>query len=167
VFVDKFGIDELRRQVEEELDGDWVAERDFIPDPLLFVDDEEAAAPPVRPTYASPNGDRSEFDRWTEPTSSPSDRRGSTPSRCTSSAATSRPPAARLRGHRAGVLRRLHPTTVGQNLVFRWVRDEALYDVWRSLVRLGLGEHGAQQVNDVVSCPGRTAASSGSRAPWA
>ena len=32
VFVDKFGIDELRRQVEEELKGDWVAERDFTPD---------------------------------------------------------------------------------------------------------------------------------------
>jgi sulfite reductase beta subunit-like hemoprotein len=34
------------------------------------------------------------------------------------------------------------------------VRDEALYDVWRRLVDLGLGEHGAQRVNDVVSCPG-------------
>src|ERR671917_1636310 len=29
VFVDKYGIDELRRQAEEELQGDWVAERDF------------------------------------------------------------------------------------------------------------------------------------------
>src|SRR5215210_1556022 len=31
VFVDKFGIDELARQVDEELKGDWVAERDFDP----------------------------------------------------------------------------------------------------------------------------------------
>src|SRR5512142_3530499 len=29
VFVDKYGIDELRAQVEEELKGDWVGERDF------------------------------------------------------------------------------------------------------------------------------------------
>src|SRR6478752_3567266 len=29
VFVDKYGIDELRRQVEQELEGEWVAERDF------------------------------------------------------------------------------------------------------------------------------------------
>ncbi|MEA2167412.1 MAG: hypothetical protein QOF76_712, partial [Solirubrobacteraceae bacterium] len=29
VFVDKFGIDELRAQVDEQLKGDWVAERDF------------------------------------------------------------------------------------------------------------------------------------------
>src|SRR5215210_3957342 len=56
VFVDKFGIEELRRQVEEELEGDWVAERDFTPDPLLFVDDEEAKAPGVPASYASPNG---------------------------------------------------------------------------------------------------------------
>ncbi len=29
VFVDKYGIDELRNQVEQELEGEWVAERDF------------------------------------------------------------------------------------------------------------------------------------------
>ena len=29
VFVDKFGIDELRRQADEERKGDWVKERDF------------------------------------------------------------------------------------------------------------------------------------------
>ena len=44
--------------------------------------------------------------------------------------------------------------TVHQNLVLRWVRDEAVYDVWRRLVELGLGDAGADQVNDVVSCPG-------------
>jgi sulfite reductase beta subunit-like hemoprotein len=44
--------------------------------------------------------------------------------------------------------------TVHQNLVLRWVRDEAVYDVWRRLGELGLGDAGADQVNDVVSCPG-------------
>jgi sulfite reductase beta subunit-like hemoprotein len=34
------------------------------------------------------------------------------------------------------------------------VRDEAVYDVWTRLEELGLGEAGADQVNDVVSCPG-------------
>src|SRR6185437_10383151 len=47
VFVDKYGIDELRRQVEDELEGEWVAERDFDPGPLLFIDEEEANAPAV------------------------------------------------------------------------------------------------------------------------
>ena len=40
VFVDKYGIDELRKQVEEELQGEWVAERDFSIEHRLFVDDE-------------------------------------------------------------------------------------------------------------------------------
>jgi sulfite reductase beta subunit-like hemoprotein len=45
-------------------------------------------------------------------------------------------------------------TTVHQNFVLRWVRDEAVYDVWTRLRALDLGEAGADQVNDVVSCPG-------------
>jgi sulfite reductase beta subunit-like hemoprotein len=45
-------------------------------------------------------------------------------------------------------------THVDQNLVLRWVRDEAIYDVWLRLRELELGDAGAYQVNDVVSCPG-------------
>ena len=43
-------------------------------------------------------------------------------------------------------------TTVQQNLVLRWVRDEAVYDVWQRLV--DLGGPGALEIDDVVSCPG-------------
>src|ERR671933_212976 len=64
VLVDKVGIDEVRRMVDEELEGDWVHDRDFTPDPLLFEDDEEAKAPPPPATYATPNGDLSEFERF-------------------------------------------------------------------------------------------------------
>jgi sulfite reductase beta subunit-like hemoprotein len=45
-------------------------------------------------------------------------------------------------------------TTLDQNLVLRWVRDESLYEVWRALSDLGLGDAGADEINDVVSCPG-------------
>src|SRR4051794_22967854 len=62
--VDKVGIDEFRKMVDEELEGDWVAERDFDPEPLLFEHDEEANAPEAPPAHGSPNGDRSEFDRF-------------------------------------------------------------------------------------------------------
>src|SRR4051794_33878942 len=62
VFVDKFGIDELRRQVDEELEGDWVAERDFALDKFEY--DEEANAPEQALASASPNGDSREFERF-------------------------------------------------------------------------------------------------------
>src|SRR3712207_9234222 len=44
-------------------------------------------------------------------------------------------------------------TTVGQNLVLRWVRDETVYEVWRELSELGLGEAGAPQSNHHLSRP--------------
>jgi sulfite reductase beta subunit-like hemoprotein len=45
-------------------------------------------------------------------------------------------------------------TTVHQNLVLRWVRDETTFEVWRALADLGLGDAGADEINDVISCPG-------------
>ena len=65
VLIDKVGIDAFREMVEEELEGDWVDERDFDVERLKLVDDEEAKAPPPPSTSGSPNGDRSEFDRFT------------------------------------------------------------------------------------------------------
>jgi sulfite reductase beta subunit-like hemoprotein len=55
-----------------------------------------------------------------------------------------------MRTHSGGYAR----TTVQQNLVLRWVRTESVYDVWRELSRLGLGEAGSREIVDVVSCPG-------------
>ncbi len=54
VLIDRIGIDAFRELVEEELRGDWVAERSFDPAPLLFLDDEAAGAPAPRTTYARP-----------------------------------------------------------------------------------------------------------------
>ncbi len=45
-------------------------------------------------------------------------------------------------------------TTVEQNLVLRWVRDEAVYEVWQRLKALDLGDAGPMKITDVVSCPG-------------
>src|SRR6202521_5779068 len=64
VVVDKYGIDELRNQVEEELNGDWVSERDFSIEDRLFLDDERESAPAPPQSYGSPNGDVSEFERF-------------------------------------------------------------------------------------------------------
>ena len=64
VLVDKIGIEAMREQVEEELRGDWVAERDFDPQHRLFLHDEEANAPDPPRAPGSPNGDGTEFLRF-------------------------------------------------------------------------------------------------------
>ena len=45
-------------------------------------------------------------------------------------------------------------TTVEQNLVFRWVSEADLPELYQELRRIGLGEPGAGTILDVVSCPG-------------
>jgi len=48
--VHRVGIDAFKQMVEEELKGDWTA-KDFRPERLLFVHDEEANAPARRPRF--------------------------------------------------------------------------------------------------------------------
>ena len=156
VFVDKFGIDELRKQVEEELKGDWVAERDFDSRALRFDIDEEADAPAARRRLRL------------------AQRR---PVASSSASAVQRPPAAPGglldrpgQGHRgdltpeqfrglAEIMRDYSGgyarTTVSQNLVLRWVRDEAVYDVWqRARASSTSATPARDEITDVVSCPG-------------
>ncbi|MFN2616592.1 MAG: nitrite/sulfite reductase, partial [Thermoleophilaceae bacterium] len=153
--IDKVGIDEFRRMVDEELEGDWVAERDFSPDPLLFEHDEEANAPAAPPSYGSPNGDRSEFDRFLAANVQPQRQQGFSTVQVKVTRGDLSPEQFRglaqiMRDYTGGYAR----TSVEQNMVLRWVRDESLYDVWQRLLELGLGASGAHEIGDVVSCPG-------------
>jgi sulfite reductase beta subunit-like hemoprotein len=155
VLIDKIGIDAFRELVTEELEGDWVAERDFSIDHMLFIHDEELNAPPVPDGYGAPNGDGSEFERFKAANVSPQRQDGFSTvqvkvTRGDLSPEQFRGLAQLMRDYTGGYAR----TTVHQNLLLRWVRDEAVYDVWRRLVDLGLGEAGADEINDVVSCPG-------------
>jgi sulfite reductase beta subunit-like hemoprotein len=155
VMVDKVGIEEMRRLVDEELEGDWVAERDFDPQPRLFLHDEEANAPAKPLSYGSPNGDGAEFLRFREANVEPQRQQGFSAVQVRVERGDLTPEqfrglAAIMREFSGGFAR----TTVHQNFVLRWVRDEAVYDVWQALSDLGLGTAGADQVNDVVSCPG-------------
>jgi sulfite reductase beta subunit-like hemoprotein len=155
VFVDKYGIDELRRQAEEELEGDWVAERDFSIEPRLFLDDERESAPAPPASAGSPNGDVSEFERFRSTNVRPQKQEGFVTievkvERGDLSPELFRGLAAIMREHCGGYAR----TTVQQNIVLRWVREESVYDVWRRLSELGLGDPGSREITDVVSCPG-------------
>jgi len=155
VLVDKVGIDAFRELVEEELEGDWAGERDFAVGRLLLVDDEQAGAPAPPAAVASPNGDRSEFERFRAANVAPQRQRGFSTVTVKVTRGDLTPEQFRglaqvMREYTGGYAR----TTVQQNLVLRWVRDEAVYEVWERLGRLGLGGSGALEVDDVVSCPG-------------
>jgi len=155
VFVDKYGIEELRRQAEEEMQGHWVAERDFSIESRLFEDDERESAPAAPSSYGSPNGDVAEFERFRAANVLEQKQEGfvTVEAKVTRGDLTPeqfRGLAAVMRSYAGGYAR----TTVQQNFVLRWVREECVYDLWRELSELGLGDAGSREINDVVSCPG-------------
>jgi sulfite reductase (ferredoxin) len=155
VFVDKYGIDELRNQVEEELKGDWVAERDFSVEHRLFVHDERESAPAAPASHGSPNGDLSEFERFRSTNVQPQKQDGYVTVEAKITRGDLTPEQFRglaeiMRSYAGGYAR----TTVQQNFLLRWVREESAYDVWRALSAIGLGEPGSREIRDVVSCPG-------------
>lgn len=45
-------------------------------------------------------------------------------------------------------------TTVEQNFVIRWVSDSDLYDLYKELDAIKLGQAGASNIVDIVACPG-------------
>jgi sulfite reductase beta subunit-like hemoprotein len=155
VFVDKYGIEELRNQVEQELEGEWVHERDFSIEHRLFLDDERESAPAPPTSYGSANGDVSEFERFKQANVAAQKQKGHMTVEVKIVRGDLTPEQFRglaqiMREHSGGYAR----TTVQQNLVLRWVREESVYDVWRALSELGLGDAGSREITDVVSCPG-------------
>jgi sulfite reductase beta subunit-like hemoprotein len=158
VLVDRIGIDAFRELVEQERHGEWASERDFLElvRRLRWRHNEQAhLPPPPAGAYASPNGDQREFERFFAANVAPQRQAGF----CTVEVCVPRGDLtpAQLRGL-ATIMRQhtgpLARTTVGQNIVLRWVREPAVYEVWRALRALGLGQAGAGEITDVVSCPG-------------
>lgn len=159
VLVDKIGADAFRDLLDEELQGDWVEEREFGPElveRLRFDDNEEARAPKAHAAnLASPNGDRQAFERFVDSNVQRQRQQGFSAVEVKITRGDLTPEQFRglgqiMRDYSGGNAR----STVQQNLVLRWVRDESIYDVWTKLVELGLGDPGAREITDVVSCPG-------------
>jgi sulfite reductase beta subunit-like hemoprotein len=155
VLIDKIGIDAFRDQVEEELTGDWVGERDFSLDGILFEVDEQEGAPSRPEQVGSPNGDRRAFDRFGSTNVGAQRQAGFVTVEVKVQRGDLTPEQIRglgqvMRDYSGGFAR----TTVQQNIVLRWVREESLYDLWKRLSELDLGDAGADEITDVVSCPG-------------
>ncbi|MGI8904609.1 MAG: nitrite/sulfite reductase [Solirubrobacteraceae bacterium] len=170
VLIDKIGIDAFRQQVEEELRGDWVSERDFSLDGILYEQDEHdeqavssqlpaahgrLAATERHAEASAPNGDRRGFERFLASNAQPQRQAGFVTVEVKVTRGDLTPE--QLRGL-AQIMReytgRQAHTTVHQNLVLRWVGEESTYAVWRALDDLGLAGAGADEITDVVSCPG-------------
>jgi len=155
VLIDKVGIDAFRDMVEEELEGEWVSERDFSLDEIRFDVDEEGQAPRAGRKYASANGDRRHFDHFLESNVGPQRQKGFVTVEVKIRRGDLTPEQLRglgeiMRKYSGGFAR----TTVHQNFVLRWVREESVYEVWKALGELELGDAGADEITDVVSCPG-------------
>ena len=152
-FIARIGIDAFRELVDEELTQPW-AQRQIDPTPLLFLENELADAPPRDGSYGA-NGRSEEFEGWTESNVQVQKQEGYR-------AVTVKLPLGDIQAEQFHQLADLSRRYAGgrarithqQNLAFRWVPEAALHEVWTELKRIGLGESGAHEITDVVSCPG-------------
>tara|TARA_A100001037_G_scaffold104672_1_gene95153 strand:- start:2596 stop:4179 length:1584 start_codon:yes stop_codon:yes gene_type:complete len=152
-YIDRIGIDEFRLQVEKEMEGEW-AQKSFDPTPILFIEDESKDAPNLNGDYISVESN-SRFEKWLESNVTAQKQKGY-------NVATVKLPLGDVssnqfhqladisRKYAGGRMRLTHQ----QNIAFRWVPQEALYEVWKNLDEIELGEPGAHEVTDIVSCPG-------------
>ena len=151
--IARIGIDEFRDMVDEELKEPW-AQRSFDPTPLLFLDDESADAPPLTGSYHV-NGHAPDFQGWSETNVQAQKQEGY-------NVVTLKLPLGDIQAEQFHQLADMSRKYAGgrarithqQNLAFRWVPQQALYEVWQELQSIGLGDSGAHQITDVVSCPG-------------
>ena len=156
MLVDKIGMDAFREMVDRELEGDWADERDFSVEHLLGADDEERRAPGKPGNPGSPTeADREAFEAFCADNVRPQRQEGFSTVEIKVTRGDLTPEQFRglgqlMRDYTGGNAR----TTVDQNFLLRWVRDEAVYDVYSRLVTLDLAEAGPGTISDTVSCPG-------------
>lgn len=149
--VEKLGIEEFRRLVEEE-------RKTLAPDPrwtAYLPEAEQFAERPLKPPQPL-NGERPPgFEAWLE-TNVYRQRQGGYATVTVScplgdiTATQARQLADLVRRYSGDNVR----TTVEQNLVIRWVSEADLPALYRDLVAIGLGEAGAGTIYDMTACPG-------------
>ena len=155
--IDRIGIDEFRKLVEEELKGEW-AQKSYDPTPLMGIPEEELDAP--NPAVFK-NGDAShdskdpEYQEWLRTSVTTQRQAGYNTVLIKIPIGDvwhhQFPKLADITRDYAGSRARV---TQGQNLMLRWVPDSALHRVWEDLKDVGFGESGVDEISDVTSCPG-------------
>jgi sulfite reductase beta subunit-like hemoprotein len=153
--VHRVGEAAFRQMVDDELQKPWARQRPDV-ESLLFRDDEAAAAPPLPAQRAEPAAaDRAEFERFVASNVRPQRQ----PGYCTVEVKV--PQGDLSPEHFRGIAQVMRTygngrarTSVNQNIVLRWIPEGHVYSVWAALRELGLHHAGAQEITDVVSCPG-------------
>jgi len=152
--IARLGIDIFRDMVDEELKGDW-AKKEIDLESLMFTDDEEADAPGVpSSSNPEPTGD-AVYDNWKR-TSVAAQRQDGY------SVVFIRVERGDVYANQWGQLAKIARKFAGgrsrvdqqQNLVFRWVRNESLYDMYLALGDIGFSVAGRETIRDIVTCPG-------------
>ncbi|MBI67732.1 MAG: ferredoxin--nitrite reductase [Chloroflexi bacterium] len=152
-YVDRIGIEAFKEEVDKELKGDW-AKADFDPTPWMELPPEMIDEPPalidVDSSHIEPD-----FLKWKKTNTLAQQQEGyyvvyvTLPLGDISEAQFPLLSDA-ARKYAGGRIR----LTTEQNLVYRWVPEGHLHAFWSDLKKMGLSEDGANQITDVVSCPG-------------
>ena len=154
VLIHSEGIESFRNHVEEELKEPWAQEYDNR-DHLLFFDDELADVP-SRENLASITEENDEaYTAWKSTNVTPQQEPGYNFVCVTVPQGDISPE--QFRG--LGVISRTRASsrvrvTAEQNLMFRWVPDEAVYALYQDLQSIDLAEGELNQITDTTSCPG-------------
>ncbi|MDE2967152.1 MAG: nitrite/sulfite reductase [Chloroflexota bacterium] len=152
--VHRVGEAAFREMVDEELQKGWSKETPPLEE-LLYVDDEASDARDISVELPSPNGDAARFERFLAANVRAQVQPGYSAVEASIDQGDLTPE--QFRGL-AEILRKYGRerarTTPQQNVVLRWVPNEAVYAVWKELDALGMGAPDAQEIEDVVSCPG-------------
>ncbi len=152
--VHRVGEAAFREMVDEELNKGWSAETPPLED-LLYLDDEASDERKISVELPSPNGDAARFERFLAANVRPQVQDGYSAVEASIDQGDLTPE--QFRGL-AEILRKYGRerarTTPQQNVVLRWIPNDAVYAVWRELDELGMGAPDAQEIEDVVSCPG-------------
>lgn len=152
VLIDRIGLDEFRTLVETELANIGPID----PKPIMEAEDVQKDTPPAL-VAASANGTSSdgEYKYWLASNVTPQKQSGYNlvhikPERGNLSPEQFRGIANIMRQYTGDNAR----ATQEQNLVLRWVPDGHLHTVWNALKDIELSEGGANEITNVVSCPG-------------
>ena len=154
--VHRVGPDAFRAMVDERLAQEW-AQKPIDLEALLFVDDEQAAAPAASALDVTvvPAAERAAFDQFVDENVRPQKQDGYYAVQVFVRQGDLRPAQWRglakivteLGGGRAR-------TTQFQRLVLRWIPGANVYAVWKALQELNLADSGVETIRAVVSCPG-------------